>query len=143
MTRCSPAIRFGRRCKRSLPPRIARRQTLRTAIDLGGQVETATRSTGHPTFTLPTPASAALERWRLHVQEDETRAARDRPEEVVAPWSGEWWSKLWVGGSTIVGTCRRSSDGVPISNAHRGSHRSAKSASAPDSDRTTFNNSSP
>ena len=89
-------------------------QALRTAIDLGGQVETATRSTGRPTFAAPTPASVALERWRLHVQEDETRAARDRPEELTAPWSGEWWSKPWVGGSTIVETCRRSSDAVPI-----------------------------
>jgi hypothetical protein len=89
-------------------------QTLRTAIDLGGQVETATRSTGSPTFTLPTSASAALESWRLHVQGDEARAARDRPEELTAPWTGEWWSKPWVGGSTIVETCRRSSDGVPV-----------------------------
>lgn len=89
-------------------------QTLRTSIKLDGQAETATRSTGQPTFTLQTPASSALERWRLHVQEDEARAARDRPEDLTAPWSGEWWSKPWVGGSTIVETCRRSSDGVPI-----------------------------
>lgn len=89
-------------------------RSLQTAVDLDDQVETVTRSDDHPRFTAATSAREALESWRSHVLADESRAARERPVEVTAAWSGEWWSKPWVGGSTIVDTGRRASDGAPV-----------------------------
>ena len=89
-------------------------RTLQTAIDPDAQMETATRSTGVPAFPAETSARSALERWRTHVLADESRAARERPNEVTAALGGEWWSKPWVGSSTILDTGRRSSDGVPV-----------------------------
>ncbi|MCZ2825951.1 MULTISPECIES: hypothetical protein [unclassified Modestobacter] len=47
-----------------------------------------------PADTLPrlTGSRPALHRWREHTEEDERRAARERPTDPRAAWSGEWWS---------------------------------------------------
>lgn len=45
--------------------------------------------------TFPGPADGAagvLARWRGHTVEDEARAARERPADPRAGWTGEWWS---------------------------------------------------
>lgn len=47
------------------------------------------------------PAAAALEQGRLDVILDEVTAARDRPADPSANWSGSWWSRPGgVSGST-------------------------------------------
>lgn len=38
------------------------------------------------------PAGPALEGWRLDVARQEAEAARERPVDVTARWSGQWWS---------------------------------------------------
>lgn len=41
-------------------------------------------------ITRTTPERLAV--WERHVREDEARAARERPSDPTANWSGEWWS---------------------------------------------------
>ena len=66
--------------------------------------------TGSETALLPTDATALLAAWSQAQREDEARAARDRPRDPRAMWSGAWWSAP----SALLSTRRHAADALEL-----------------------------
>ncbi|NLP83713.1 hypothetical protein HF576_07630 [Microbacterium sp. CFH 90308] len=75
-------------------------------VDERNQWATPREGGGRP----PAELGAELAAWRRHVLDDDVRAAAERPADVTANWSGEWWSTPPFG---LVRTSRAFSDDGP------------------------------
>jgi hypothetical protein len=89
-------------------------------VDLDDQHAVSWPGAGPAEHPAPRTSDAheALDHWRAHTRADEERAARERPADPAAPYSGSWWSVpvltgLPVTSRTLLGIAEADGADVP------------------------------